>query len=53
MKYVVEDWLTEEAIKVFDSEEDRQEWIDDNCISFSDGCYINDTSIRISIYETI
>ncbi len=51
MKYIVEDWLTEETIKVFSSEEERQEWINDNCISFSDGVFITDTSIRISCYE--
>ena len=52
MKYIVENWMTEETIKVFGSDEERQEWINDNCISFSDGCYINDTETKISIYET-
>ena len=51
MKYIVENWMTEETIKVFDSEEERQEWINDNCISFSDGCYIDGTETKISIYE--
>ena len=52
MKYIVENWVTEEIIKIFNSEEERQKWINDNCISFSDGCYINDTETKISIYET-
>ncbi|WP_156059452.1 hypothetical protein [Acetivibrio ethanolgignens] len=52
MKYIVENWLTEETIKVFDSEEERQEWINDNCISFSDGSYIDGTETKISIYES-
>ena len=52
MKYIVENWLTEETIKVFDSEEERQEWLNDNCISFSDGNYIDGTEIKISIYES-
>ena len=52
MKYIVENWMTEEVIKVFDSEEDRQEWINENCVSFSDGCFIEDTTIKISCYET-
>ena len=51
-KYIVENWLTEETIKVFDSEEERQEWLNDNCISFSDGNYIDGTEIKISIYES-
>ena len=51
-KYIVENWLTEETIKVFDSEEERQEWLNDNCISFSDGNYIDGTDIKISIYES-
>ena len=51
MKYIVENWLTEETIKVFANEEERQEWINNNCISFSDGGYIKGTEIKISIYE--
>ena len=49
---VFENWLTEETIKVFDSEGERQEWLNDNCISFSDGNYIDGTEIKISIYES-
>lgn len=52
MKYIIENLLTEEAMKVFDSEEKREEWIRENCISFSDGVYIQDTDIRISCYES-
>lgn len=51
MKYIMENWLTEETIKEFDGEEEREEWIRNNCKIFSDGCYITDTKTRISIYE--
>lgn len=27
MRYIVENWETEEVIRVFDSEEERSEWI--------------------------
>lgn len=43
IKYIIEDWLTEEIIQVFSSEEERDEWIEDNCTWFSDGCFITDT----------
>lgn len=52
MKYIVENWLTEEVIKVFHSEEDRQEWLNDNVNNFSDGGYLDDGT-KISIYETL
>ncbi len=52
MKYIVEDWMTEETIKVSSSEKERQEWINVNCTSFSDGVFITDTTTRISCYET-
>lgn len=50
-KYVVENWLTEEVIKVFNSEEERNAWIKENCVWYSDGCFIDGTTDRISIYE--
>lgn len=55
-KFVIEDWLTEEIIKIFDTEEQRNDWITENCISFSDGCYIDNTnisipSVKIGCYE--
>lgn len=53
MKYIVENWMTEEVIKIFASEEERNQWIKDNCISFSDGTFIADTETRISCYETL
>lgn len=52
MKYIIEDWLTEDILKIFNSEEERNEWINENCISFSDGVYVLDTTIKISCYET-
>lgn len=52
MKYIIEDWLTEEIIRVFSSEEERDEWIEDNCAWFSDGYFITDTETKISIYES-
>ena len=51
MKYIVENWLTEGIIKIFRSEKERDEWIEDNCEWFSDGCFIKDTEIKISCYE--
>lgn len=53
MKYIVENWMTEKTIKIFSSEEERQKWINDNCISFSDGVFIKNTEIKISCYETL
>ena len=50
MKYIVENWLTEEVLKVFESEEDREEWIRDNVMFLSDGGFLDDGT-RISIYE--
>ena len=52
MKYIVENWLTEEIIKVFPSDEERQKWLLDNVNSFSDGGYLDDGT-KISIYETV
>lgn len=51
MRYIVENWETEEVIKVFDSEEERNEWIIKKCTFFNDGVFIADTEIRISCYE--
>lgn len=42
MKYIVEDWQTEEELKVFDTEEERDEWMDENCEYFSDGAFLID-----------
>ena len=51
MKYIVENYLTEEIIKVFDTEEDRKQWLKDNVNRYSDGGYLDDGT-KISIYET-
>lgn len=51
MRYIVENWETEEVIKVFDSEEERNEWIKKKCTSSNDGVFITGTEIRISCYE--
>lgn len=50
MKYIVEAWLTEEIIAVFNSEEEREKWLNDNVNYFSDGGYL-DNGVQISIYE--
>ena len=50
MKYIVEAWMTEEMIKVFSSEEEREQWLKDNVNYFSDGGYLDDGT-KISIYE--
>lgn len=52
MKYFVANWLTEEVIKVFETEESREQWIRDNVNRFSDGGYLDDGT-KIEIYETI
>ena len=52
MKYVIKEMMTEGIIKVFSSEEERDEWIEDNCTWFSDGCFITDTETKISTYES-
>lgn len=45
--YHVCDWLTGEVIAAFHTEEAREEWMDDNCEWFSDGCYIKDTTTKV------
>lgn len=50
MKYFVENWLTEETIMVFDSEQSRQKWMDENVNYCSDGGFLDDGT-KISIYE--
>lgn len=45
MRYIVENWDTEEVIATFKTEEERQRWIDSNV---TEG-YMGD--VRISIYE--
>ena len=50
MKYYVEDWLTDEVLAVFDTEEERKKWLDENVEYFSDGAYLADGR-KISIYE--
>lgn len=51
MKYIVANWLTEEIICSFNSEEERNQWIKDNVNNFSDGGYLDDGT-KIEIYET-
>ena len=50
MKYIVENWITEEIIAVFDTEDARQKWLDENCDYCSDGGYLSDGT-KVSIYE--
>ena len=50
MKYIVEDWMTDEVLKVFDTSEDREQWLRDNVNYCSDGGYLDDGR-KISIYE--
>ncbi|WP_242357066.1 hypothetical protein [Hungatella effluvii] len=51
MKYIVEDRSTDETLKEFDSEEEREKWIADNCTWIADRCYVTGTKIQIAIYE--
>ena len=50
MKYIVETWATEEIIAVFNSEKEREKWLNDNVNYFSDGGFLDDGT-QISIYE--
>lgn len=50
MKYFVANWDTEEIIKVFDSFEDRQNWIERNVKIDHTGGYLEDGT-KIEIYE--
>lgn len=50
MEYIVEDWLTEEVLKVFETEESRNQWIKENVTFFSDGGFLEDGR-KVSIYE--
>lgn len=50
MKYVVENYLTDEILKIFQSEEEREEWLNDNVEYFEDGGFLCDGT-KISIYE--
>lgn len=51
MKYIIENWETEEVIKIFGTEGERKKWISENTVSFYDGVFIKDTDVRISCYE--
>ena len=50
MKYIVENFNTCEVIAIFESEEGRQAWIDEN-VSFVDHAGYMKDGTRISIYE--
>lgn len=45
--YQVCDWLGGGVIAEFYTEEACEEWMDDNCEWFSDGCYIKDTTTKV------
>ena len=49
-RYIVGDWNSDDIIKSFDSEEDRQEWLDDNVTFYSDGGFLEDGR-KVEIYE--
>ena len=51
MKYIVENWHTEETIKAFNTEEEREQWLKDNVNYYSDGGYLDDGT-KIGLYET-
>lgn len=48
MKYIVENWDTEEIIAVFDTEEQRELWL----LNYSTEGYLADGT-KISIYEQL
>lgn len=50
MKYVVENWFTGEDIIVFDTEEQRQKWLDENVSQSPDGGFLKDGT-QVGIYE--
>ena len=45
--YQVCDWLSSEVIAEFYTEESRDDWMEENCEWFSDGCYIKDTTTKV------
>lgn len=51
MKYIIENWTTKETIRTFNSEEEREKWIRENCTTFDNGTFITGTEVRISCYE--
>lgn len=50
MKYIVENWLTCEDIIAFDTEEQRQKWLDENVNQSPDGGFLKDGT-QVGIYE--
>jgi hypothetical protein len=50
-RFIVENWNTCETIAVFDSEEERQNWLDNN-VTIRDGAGYMADGVRVSIYET-
>ena len=45
--YLVVDWLTDDVIREFWTEEARDAWMNDHCEWYSDGCYLADTSTKV------
>lgn len=50
MKYIVGNWITDEILKVFDTDEERDQWITENVNIYSDGGFLDDGT-KIEIYE--
>ena len=54
MKYYVETWDTEEMIECFDTEDEREKYLNEMTIEINgqEGRYLRyDTSIRVAIYD--
>ena len=45
--YQVCDWLTDEVIAEFWTEDARDDWMDENCDWYSDGIYMKDSGQKV------
>ena len=50
MRWYIENWLTDEVIRVFRSYDELEIWLHENANSFSDGYYLDDGT-KLNIYS--
>lgn len=51
MKYYVETWSNEQELCSFETEQERKEWLEENCNLTESGGYLKETGERVAIYE--